>query len=399
MASGREPDQTPETQQGDACSTGIALRLDCVIAVDHDAGTVELRGDSDAAIDSWCRRHSVVLERLGMRGGMGGAGAMSVGRSGAEPGAATGPESGPEFGPEFGPELGPDSSAARASLHEPTGGLAWRSTDDDYLARIDACLRAIRDGDAYVLCLTDTLEGTARGGREPLDVFDRLRAAGPAIRGGVIVAGDRALVSASPERFLSVSGREIRTDPIKGTRPRDPDPVRDDALAAELASDPKEAAENLMIVDLMRNDLGRVCAPGSVRVEGFLRVESHPHVHQLVSTIAGRLAGENTVLDALTTCFPGGSMTGAPKRRAVEILAGLEDGPRGLYSGCFGWIDDSGDAELAMTIRSVELRGERILIGAGGGITADSAPLRELDEKHLKARSLVAALRGDSAAE
>lgn len=342
----------------------IALRIDAVIAVDHELGTVELRGANDASLDAWSARHATLLARLA--------------------GIRSGDRSAPPAG---------DSLLAEGTT------LAWRSSDDAYLARIDACLRSIRDGDAYVLCLTDSLAGAARPGRRPLEFFDRLRAAGPAIRGGVLVAGKRALISASPERFLAVSGSEVRTDPMKGTRPRDTDPKRDRARAAELAADPKEAAENLMIVDLMRNDLARVCEPGSVSVQGFLRVESHPHVHQLVSTVSGQLAEGNTVIDALITSFPGGSMTGAPKRRAVELLAEFEAGARGLYSGCFGWIDASGDAELAMTIRSVELRGDRILIGAGGGITADSAPLRELDEKHLKARSLIAALQGDSEAE
>lgn len=228
----------------------------------------------------------------------------------------------------------------------------------------------------------------------------------------MIVAGERALVSASPERFLSAypldrggdgidrgggRGLGIATHPIKGTRMRGGDPARDAELAAELRADPKERAENLMIVDLMRNDLSRVCAVGTVAVDGFLRVESHPHVHQLVSTVRGVLAEGADIRDAIACCFPGGSMTGAPKRSSVDILAGLEPGPRGLYSGCFGWIDDGGAAELAMTIRSVELRGiggasPRALVGAGGGVTADSDPDRELAEKHLKARPLLAVL-------
>lgn len=209
-------------------------------------------------------------------------------------------------------------------------------------------------------------------------------------------------MSASPERFLSVRARRIVTHPIKGTRPRGATPEADTALAAQLANDPKERAENLMIVDLMRNDLSRVCELGSVGVEGFLRVETHPHVHQLVSTVGGRLRADRDIFDAVEACFPGGSMTGAPKRRAVEILRALEGAPRGLYSGCFGWVDDGGDAELAMTIRSVELRGGAgtsvALVGAGGGITADSDPQRETAEKHLKAAPILAALASCAAA-
>lgn len=272
------------------------------------------------------------------------------------------------------------------------GRAVWRRSATEYEADVTACLEAIRDGDAYVLCLTDTAE--VRVTFDPLALYEQLRDRGPAMRGGVIATGDRALVSASPERFLSVRGGRVETHPIKGTRPRGRDPEHDAALAAELAADPKERAENLMIVDLMRNDLSRVCAPGSVGVEGFLRVETHPHVHQLVSTVSGELRDDCDIYDAIEACFPGGSMTGAPKRSAVEILAGLEGGPRGLYSGCFGWIDDSGDGELAMTIRSVELRGlgaadADARVGAGGGVTVDSDPEREHAEKLLKATPLL----------
>uniref|UniRef100_UPI003A85DEEF anthranilate synthase component I family protein n=1 Tax=Leucobacter sp. BZR 635 TaxID=3378705 RepID=UPI003A85DEEF len=255
--------------------------------------------------------------------------------------------------------------------------------------------------DAYVLCLTDTVERETE--LSPLELYERLR--GGAVRGGVISIPGRALVSASPERFLSVRDGTVSTHPIKGTRPRGQSPEQDSALAAELAADPKERAENLMIVDLMRNDLARVCEVGSVRVERFLAVETHPRVHQLVSTVAGELRADLDVCDAIAACFPGGSMTGAPKRSAVEILAGLEAGPRGLYSGCFGWIDDSGDAELAMTIRGIELRREpsdggawgdgataRAFVGAGGGITIDSDPVAERRERDLKAAAMLAIL-------
>lgn len=271
----------------------------------------------------------------------------------------------------------------------------WRKTPAQYRAGVEACRSAIRDGEAYVLCLTDTAEPPV-GPVDPLALYERLGAG--AVRGGVIVAGERALVSASPERFLSVRGDRIETHPIKGTRPRGATPEADAVLARELGADPKERAENLMIVDLMRNDLSRFCVPGTVETRGFLRVETHPHVHQLVSTVAGRIAPGRDVYDAIEACFPGGSMTGAPKHRAVEILEGLEAAPRGLYSGCFGWIGRDGDAELAMTIRSIELRGlgsaaPTARIGAGGGVTIDSDARREQEERDLKAAPLLAALR------
>lgn len=277
-------------------------------------------------------------------------------------------------------ELPRDVRAARAFA-------TWRRSEAQYRDDVNTCLDAIAEGNAYVLCLTDTAE--IQGEFDPHAVHGAMRGA---VRSGVISAGDHALVSASPERFLSVRSGRIVTHPIKGTRPRGLDAAHDAALAAELAADPKERAENLMIVDLMRNDLSRVCEPGSVGVEGLLRVETHPYVHQLVSTVTGTLREGSDVYDALVASFPGGSMTGAPKRSAVKILGELEGEPRGLYSGCFGWIDDSGDAELAMTIRSVELRRGRALVGAGGGVTADSDPERELAEKNLKASPLLAAL-------
>lgn len=273
------------------------------------------------------------------------------------------------------------------------GSRAWRQTATQYLAAVEACREAIRAGEAYVLCLTDTAE--LRPGR--VDLLAIYAALDAAQRGGVLVAGERALLSASPERFLSVRDGRVATHPIKGTRPRGESAREDAALAHELAHDPKERAENLMIVDLMRNDLSRVCELGTVETSGFLRVESHPYVHQLVSTVAGQLAAGVDWVDVIAACVPGGSMTGAPKHRAVELLAGLEMGPRGLYSGCFGWVDASGNAELAMTIRGAEVRGvgrddPTVLIGAGGGITAESDAHAELAEQRLKAAPLFAAL-------
>ena len=354
----------------DDAAPALALRLDTVLVLDHVAGTAELRGPDDAALDAWLAAHDL------------GASADGEIRTGLGDGAGT------EVG-------GPRAKAA------------WRRTAAEYEDEVEACRAAIREGEAYVLCLTDTarVQTEGPGGCDPLELYLRLRARGSASRGGVIVADGRALVSASPERFLSVRGSRVATHPIKGTRPRGATPDADVALAEELAADPKERAENLMIVDLMRNDLSRVCVPGTVRTTGFLRIETHPHVHQLVSTVEGELRPGANALHALEACFPGGSMTGAPKRRAVEILQHLERAPRGLYSGCFGWLG-ADDAELAMTIRSVELRGvgsevrggarAGARIGAGGGITIDSDPVREQAERLLKAAPLLRALDAES---
>lgn len=348
----------------DSADPAFALRLDVVLAVDHTSGRAELRGRSEAAVEAVRLRVEALLR---------------AGKS--------------------------EALGAPAATSEPAPPR-WRHEAHQYEAAVESCRQAIRRGEAYVLCLTDTAE--VRGGSvDPLDLYLRLRDQGFALRGGVIVAGDRALVSVSPERFLSLRGNQLSTHPIKGTRPRYANDAEDRRAAEELENDPKERAENLMIVDLMRNDLSRVCAAGTVAVTGFLRVETHPHVHQLVSTVSGDLKPGNDVFDAITACFPGGSMTGAPKRRAVELLAELEGEPRGLYSGCFGWLDTRGDAELAMSIRSIELRsaghpgaaGDRAggtvaLVGAGGGVTIDSDPAREHDEKGLKAAPLLTALMG-----
>lgn len=338
----------------DDASPAIALRADTMLVLDHARGVAELRGPSERAIDEWLEQH----------------GEASDGRP------------------------------ARAAMPGGENAASWRRSDSDYLAEVEACQRAIRNGDAYVLCLTDTIEAAATG-VDSLKLYLHLRDAGLASRGAVISAGDRALVSVSPERFLSKWANAIATHPIKGTRPRGATPECDAELATELAADPKERAENLMIVDLMRNDLSRVCEPGTVRTEAFLRVETHPSVHQLVSTVIGELREGLDLYDAIEACFPGGSMTGAPKRRAVQLLAEFERAPRGLYSGCFGWVGTDGDAELAMTIRSVELRGlgtpsVEARIGAGGGVTADSMPDAELAEKQLKAAPLVAALEASA---
>ncbi len=281
------------------------------------------------------------------------------------------------------PPARPDPASAR-----------WAMTDREYLAAIAECRRAIRDGEAYQLCLTNTAEIDAPvGSIDPVDVYRRLRRTSPTSRGGLIRIGEVALASASPERFLSIDpDGTIETSPIKGTRPRSPDPDLDDLLAAELLASEKERAENLMIVDLMRNDLARVCEPGSVEVTRLLKVESYAQVHQLVSTVRGRLRHDATAVDAVRACFPAGSMTGAPKRRATELLDGIEGRARGLYAGCFGYLGLDGAAELAMTIRSIVLGPGGATLGSGGGITALSDPDAELAEVRIKAAPLLAAL-------
>ena len=302
-----------------------------------------------------------------------------------------------------GPDDVPRVVAAIAAVPDPAlpapapehGPARSRHSPGEYAALIERCRDAIREGDAYQLCLTTRFEVEASV--DPVETYARLRAATPAHHGGFVRSGRIALLSASPERFLDVrpgpdGAAIVRTRPIKGTRPRGEDPASDAALADELRASEKERAENVMIVDLMRNDLSRVCLPGTVGVDALLEVESYPAVHQLVSTVSGRLAPGTTVGDLLSATFPAGSMTGAPKLSAMTILHRLEAAPRGVFSGCFGWIGDDGRLDLAMVIRSIVVRADSAYVGAGGGITWRSDAAAEVAEVGIKARAPLAAL-------
>jgi anthranilate synthase component 1 len=272
----------------------------------------------------------------------------------------------------------------------PEGPPRWRHTGAEYLRMIEACQTSIRAGDAYQLCLTNTV--SVDSSAEPFDVYRRLRRISRAVHGAFLRFDDVTVAGASPELFLSVRDGAAVTRPVKGTRRRDADAAVDAGLVAELAQDEKERAENLMIVDLMRNDLARVARLGTVAVPELLKVETHEHVHQLVSTVRARLDDGADALDVVDACFPAGSMTGAPKLSAMRILHGLEGGPRGVYSGCVGRFSCDGSAELAMGIRTVVMRGGTATIGTGGGITALSVPDSELAETRLKAEGPLAAL-------
>lgn len=275
------------------------------------------------------------------------------------------------------PDAAPRTAVARQTAHE-------------YAVDIEACREAIRQGDAYQLCLTTRF--TVAGKHDPADVFLRLRAATPSHHAAYIRVGETALVSASPEQFLTVDGGRVSTKPIKGTRPRGQTAEDDARLKAELLASEKERAENVMIVDLMRNDLSRICTPGSIRVDKLWHVESYRAVHQLVSTVSGQVTSGTTMADVLDATFPAGSMTGAPKLSAMTILHGLERGARGVYSGCFGWISHDGSADLAMVIRTVVVGKDEAYVGAGGGITWGSVAADEVAEVAIKARAPLAAV-------
>ena len=272
-------------------------------------------------------------------------------------------------------------------LHE----ALWRDSEQRYLEMISQAQQAIADGEVYQLCLTTQL--TIPGAVDPVALHRVMRDSNPTHHQALVRFPDVSVVSASPETFLSVSSdRTVTTRPIKGTRPRGSTLESDVALREELVVSEKERAENLMIVDLMRNDLSRVCEVGTVEVPELLVVEEYATVHQLVSTVTGRLREEVDVMDVLDATFPAGSMTGAPKRRAVEILAEMESGPRGLYSGTFGVWRADGSAEFAMTIRTAVVADEALTLGVGGGITALSEPHEEVREVGIKASGFLSAL-------
>jgi para-aminobenzoate synthetase len=268
--------------------------------------------------------------------------------------------------------------------------MGWDLGHDGYLAAITEAQRRLRAGESYEVCLTNRFGITFDQDPDPLDLYLRLRRLSQAPQAGFFRFGDAALLSASPEQFLRIdSERRVTTSPIKGTRPRGSDPESDRILREELSASAKERAENVMIVDVLRNDLGRVCEFGSIEVEQMAQVESFPQVHQLVSRISGRLAPGLDAVDCLEACFPGGSMTGAPKLRAMEILDSLETSARGPYSGAFGWFGPAGAADLSIVIRSIVLDGATALVGAGGAITVLSEPEAEYEEMLLKAGPLL----------
>ncbi len=260
-----------------------------------------------------------------------------------------------------------------------------------YLADIARCQAALAAGESYEVCLTDQISTTESP--DPLELYRGLRHSNPAPFAAYLKLGELAVLSSSPERFLSVDrDRCVQARPIKGTASRSADAVRDEALRDELLRDEKTFAEHLMIVDLLRNDLGRVCEVDSVRVSEFMAGERYRTVHQLTSTITGLLGANRTPVDCVRACFPGGSMTGAPKLRTMEIIDDVERVARGVYSGALGYFGLDGSVDLSIVIRTIVLRPGLTTIGAGGAIVMQSDPAEEFDELLLKARAPMAAI-------
>ena len=255
----------------------------------------------------------------------------------------------------------------------------------DYIADIKECLNHLTQGESYEICLTNRVRLPDDNSND-LDFYRRMRAAGPAPYAALLRLGGLSILSASPERFLHVDTDGIaESRPIKGTAARLSDPEADARAARELRTGTKTRAENLMIVDLLRNDLGRVCEIGSIEVPAFMYTESYATVHQLISTVRGRLRPEVSALDAVRACFPGGSMTGAPKLRTMEIIDRMESSARGVYSGALGYLSRSGATDLSIVIRTATRADGELTIGAGGAIVLDSDPEEEYEEMLLKA--------------
>ena len=257
------------------------------------------------------------------------------------------------------------------------------------VSRVHEYLRA---GDVFQVNLSRGWQGQARGPIDPFALYAALSRSNPAPFAGHLHWRDFDVLSSSPERLLEIRSGRIQTRPIAGTRPRAADAAGDAALSRELLAHPKERAEHVMLIDLERNDLGRVCAPGSVEVDEFMVLESYAHVHHIVSNVRGRLRAGITPDQALHALFPGGTITGCPKVRCMEIIAELEREPRGAYTGSMGYLDHSGDMDLNILIRSIWVQGDRLGFRAGSGLVVDSVAEAELAETRAKARGLLRAL-------
>jgi anthranilate synthase component 1 len=286
-------------------------------------------------------------------------------------------------------------SAEAEANARPSRVKALKLEEEDPAIHIDRVVQAkeyIRAGDIYQANIARPWRVTLADAVSAPQLYATLRAANPAPFAALAQWGGASVVSSSPERLARIFGdRRIDTRPIAGTRPRSRKPGDDMAEMTELAAHPKERAEHVMLIDLERNDLGRVCEAGTVRVDEFMTIESYAHVHHIVSNVSGRLREDVTPIGAIRAVFPGGTITGCPKVRCMEIIAELEASGRGAYTGSLGFLGRDGRMDTNILIRTMTLVGRDIQLRAGGGIVADSIPERELDETRAKARGMLAA--------
>ena len=281
-------------------------------------------------------------------------------------------------------QMAPESTA-----HCERPEFTSRGSRTEFCAAVARAQEYIAAGDIYQVNLSHRFSASWTG--EPWAFYEALRHYSPAPNACYMQLGGRAILSASPESFLKLSGRSICTRPIKGTRPRRSDPMADEKSAFDLITSPKEVSELVMITDLERNDLGKVCEFGTVAVPELLKLERHEQVFHLVSTVQGRLRVGVDHAAALRACFPGGSITGAPKKRAMEIIAELETIPRGLYTGAVGWLGFNEESQFSIVIRTVVIEGSEATFHVGAGIVADSSPEAEWQETLDKAAGILLA--------
>ncbi|MEO8309181.1 MAG: aminodeoxychorismate synthase component I [Pseudomonadota bacterium] len=277
-----------------------------------------------------------------------------------------------------------DASAVPLELAE--------ESPDAYLARVVRAQEYIRAGDIYQANLSRPWRARLPDNYSLAALYRRLRTTNPAPFAALAQFGDFTILSSSPERLLQIRGRRVDTRPIAGTHPRGATAADDRALAAALIAHPKERAEHVMLIDLARNDLGRVCVGGSVKVDEYMAVETYAHVHHIVSNVTGELRPEVTPIEALRAVFPGGTISGVPKVRCMQIIAELEAAPRGPYTGSLGYLNHDGWGDFNILIRTISVLGRQLELRAGAGIVADSRPERELEESRAKARGMVLAL-------
>jgi len=262
-----------------------------------------------------------------------------------------------------------------------------------FLAAVRDALELIAAGDVYQANLSRQWSGTAGAALDPVAIYQRLRAANPSPFAGLLRHGEFAVLSSSPERLVAIREGVVSTRPIAGTRPRGTTPDADASLIRSLLQNEKERAEHVMLIDLERNDLGRVCAGGSVRVDEYMSVETYAHVHHIVSNVCGRKRPGVTPVQVIRAMFPGGTITGCPKVRCMQIISALECGARGAYTGSLGYLNRDGSCDFNILIRTITVQSQSVRFRAGAGIVADSEPQQELAETRAKAEGMLRAMR------